>query len=266
VSGKSPYILALDAGSYLLRETVAPAGYAVTTDIPFTVNPDMSVSGTTDAVEGANITLRDNALYVKIAKVDENGSVVAGATLTLTDETTGELVEQWVSDKDVHTITRAGSTGVALVGGHTYVLHEVAAPAGYQLAEDLRFVFNGDGTIPNCPYRLVSMVDKLEVAPLPDNQAPSEEQAPTKNEVTVGDPGTGGDPAGGDGGAVNGATTVDPSAGNGTGNGTTGTGGKTILRTGDSPVMWIFLALAVICIGGAATLFVVAYLQKKKKK
>lgn len=55
-----------------------------------------------------------------------------------------------------------GNTGEVLVAGHTYIMHEESAPEGYAQAADVEFYFNGDGTIPNCGYHLVKMVDQPE--------------------------------------------------------------------------------------------------------
>lgn len=208
-------------GDYLLRETVAPAGYAMSLDITFTVGTDGSIKMTSQngSLDNGVLTVIDKQLEVKLAKVDPSGNCLPGAVLTLTDQNTGKLVHRWTSGTEPEKIVYAGNTGEVLVAGHTYVLHEETPPAGYQTAADVTFIFNGDGTIPDCGYHLVSMTDYPTPTPTPPSVTPT---PPTS---TPSIPGNGPSP-------------------------TPFTPGGPSLPTGDSPIMWIFLALAVICLGG----------------
>lgn len=66
---------------------------------------------------------------VNISKVNEKGEPVVGAKLQVIDSF-GNIVYEWVSDGSVYeTMLPAGK----------YILHEVMAPEGYQLAEDKEF-------------------------------------------------------------------------------------------------------------------------------
>lgn len=221
-SGDTPHTVTLYPASYRLHETAAPAGYGVSTDIAFTVKSDYSVqvTSTEGSAEGDTLTITNKPLAVKLAKVDEKDNPLAGAELQLTDKTTGEVVDRWTSGSAPREIAYKTQSGIVLVAGHTYELAEITAPAGYRVAEPISFVFNGDGTIPGCPYHTVTMKDQPEAMSTP-TPAPSATPGPAPT------PGPGGGNPGG------GRTTVKG------------------VQTGDSPRMWVFLALGLGCMAGS---------------
>ena len=66
---------------------------------------------------------------VVIKKVDDEGNYLPGATLQILNSD-GEVVEEWIStEEDYETFLPEGE----------YTLHEVAAPEGYEIAEDQPF-------------------------------------------------------------------------------------------------------------------------------
>lgn len=213
-SGSEPHSVRLNPGRFSLHEDLAPAGYAVSLDIPFTVREDLTVQldGDTGTLEGDTLIVTDKPLTVKFAKVDGDGNPLAGAVLTLTDKTTGEEIDRWTTTTEPHTITYQTEGGTVLVAGHTYVLHEESAPEGYLLAEDVEFVFNGDGTIPNCGYYTVTMKDQPETPPTATPPVP----------------------------------TATPPAGS------PPPDTPERVQTGDDPLMWAWLALGIVCLCGAA--------------
>ena len=130
----------LTAGeTYTLRETSAPAGYVIAENVSFTVNPDGSVT---------HVEMQDDTTKVSISKTDITGEKeLAGAALEVRDAN-DNVIDAWVSDGTAHQIN-----GV-LVAGQTYTLHEVSAPNGYVVAEDVTFTVNEDGSV-----NMVSMAD-----------------------------------------------------------------------------------------------------------
>lgn len=216
-SGETPHEVELNPGRFLLHETLAPAGYAMSLDIPFTLREDLTVQldGDTGALEGDTLVVTDAPLEVRFAKVDEHGDPLLGAVLTLTDQTTGEEIDRWTTGSEPYVITGWTENGTALIAGHTYVLHEESAPNGYQTAADITFVFNGDGTIPDHGYHTIQMEDK------PENPPPS----PTPSAPPPGNTPPGDTPPG----------DTPPER----------------VQTGDSPWMWAWLGLGVLCLFGA---------------
>lgn len=245
VSTTEPHEVKLAPGNFLLREVTAPAGYAMSTDISFTLNEkyEIKVTSQVGKVEDNVVTVIDSPLEVKLAKVDAGGNSLPGAAMTLTDKTTGKLVHSWTSGTEPEKITFAGNTGEVLVAGHTYILHEETAPAGYLKAEDLEFIFNGDGTIPGCGYHLVTMTDQPVGTPTP---SPGQTPTPTPGGPTP----TPGGPT-----ATPGTPTPPPGV-------PTPPPDRPDLATGDSPLMWVFLALAFVCLGAGV---VVLFLRRRRQ-
>lgn len=218
-SGETPHEVELNPGRFLLHETLAPAGYAVSLDIPFTLREDLTfqLDGDTGALEGDTLVVTDAPLEVKFAKVDENGDPLPGAVLTLTDLTAGTQVARWTTGAEPYVITGWTEDGAALVAGHTYVLHEESAPDGYETAADITFVFNADGSIPDHGYHTIQMEDKPKTPPpSPTPSAPPPGSTPPPADTPPGNP--------------------PPDR----------------VQTGDSPWMWAWLALGIACLCGAA--------------
>lgn len=104
----------LPVGTYTLTETKAPSGYAVSGSITFAV---------TDSREIQKVEMQGTWIKVSIVKKSsEDGSVLAGAKLTLKDQK-GDEVQSWTSGKEPQIITGL-ATG-------TYTLEEITAPSGY---------------------------------------------------------------------------------------------------------------------------------------
>lgn len=66
----TPHEMQLSPGNYLLRETYAPAGYAMTSDITFTINSDFTVAVTSKSgkLDGQTLTVIDQPLEVKLSR------------------------------------------------------------------------------------------------------------------------------------------------------------------------------------------------------
>ena len=127
----------LEAGkSYVLRETVAPAGYKYATDIEFTVKKDGTIetnAKTTTDTDGNKVYLvEDDTTKATITKVDALGNQLSGVVLEIQDKD-GKAIESWTTDGTPHVITGK------LILGETYKLIEKSAPAGYTLADPVEF-------------------------------------------------------------------------------------------------------------------------------
>ena len=134
ISGNEPHIIRglLVNEEYTLHEDLAPIGYATASDVTFTVNADGTPT---------KVTMKDEITKVDISKVDAtNEKEIEGAKLTLTDKETGEVIEQWTSEKEPHRIE-------GLEVGKIYILHEDLAPAGYEVANDVEFTIADTGEV-----------------------------------------------------------------------------------------------------------------------
>ena len=162
--GKNHVISGLSAGKYVLKEIAAPDGYVIATDITFTIDEYGNV--TVDGIEANAFTedgtplivMVDDTTKVKISKQDiATGSELPGATLHVIDKD-GNIIEEWISENEPHFIE------AKLTADETYTLREITAPQGYEIAEDIDFTVNGDGTVTE-----VVMKDKAVVVTVPTN-------------------------------------------------------------------------------------------------
>lgn len=162
--GTNHVVTNLPAGGYTLKEVAAPDGYVIATDISFTIDEYGNV--TVDDVEANAFTedgiplivMIDDTTKVKISKQDiATGSELPGATLQVIDKD-GNIIEEWVSENEPHFIE------AKLTADETYILREITAPQGYEIAEDIEFTVNADGTVTE-----VVMKDKAVVVTVPKN-------------------------------------------------------------------------------------------------
>lgn len=132
--------------SYVLVETAAPDGYTYAENITFTVNEDGTIKTDaekiTDKETGEDIYLvKDDVTRVSVKKMDITGQKeVAGARLLLKDKG-GNVIESWMSTTEARVFEQK------LIAGETYTLTEVTAPSGYEVAADITFTVNKDGTV-----------------------------------------------------------------------------------------------------------------------
>ncbi|MDO4803260.1 MAG: Cna B-type domain-containing protein [Lachnospiraceae bacterium] len=129
---------------YILRETVAPEGYTLTSDTAFTITPAGTIvtDGTTiqDADGNTVMLVEDSKTKVKVSKVDvTGGQEVEGATIQIKDKD-GKVVEEWTSGTEAHVIE-------GLKVGEEYTLVETVAPAGYLTTTETTFTINENGEV-----------------------------------------------------------------------------------------------------------------------
>lgn len=172
--GTNHIVTELPAGDYTLKEIAAPDGYVIATDIEFEVFADGTIKirnvDSTAISEDGNplIVMVDDTTKVKISKRDiTTDKELPGATLQIIDED-GNVVEEWVSADEAHLVEGK------LIAGKEYTLREIIAPDGYEIANEIKFTVNEDGSVTE-----VVMYDELT----PDLETP-----PT---VTIDTPNTG---------------------------------------------------------------------------
>jgi len=129
--------------TYTLKETVAPDGYAITTDTTVVLKEDGTIDTektTTKVSDEGVLLVEDDMTEVRISKVETGaGEELEGAHIVLKDSE-GNIVEEWDSTKEAHIVK-------GLKTGEVYTLSETVAPDGYAITTDTTFVLKEDGTI-----------------------------------------------------------------------------------------------------------------------
>ena len=145
--GKNHIVSKLGTGEYVLKEIAAPDGYIIATDIKFNVDVygNVTVENVDSTAVSDNgyplIVMVDDTTKVRISKRDiTTGEELPGATLQIIDED-GNVVEEWVSTDEAHFIEGK------LIAGKEYTLRETIAPDGYEIANEIKFTVNADGSV-----------------------------------------------------------------------------------------------------------------------
>ena len=150
-TNKAHEVTGLTTGkTYILRETVAPEGYGITSDTTFELKEDGSIdtekTTTTVSEEGVLLvedTRRIDFIINKVSATDDHELYdTILSVYEITDE--GEvLVDSWTSRwKEVHNF------GLKLSCGKSYILREDKATGGYhKIPGDILFNVTADGKI-----------------------------------------------------------------------------------------------------------------------
>lgn len=142
----------IGGATYTLKEISPADGYTVAKEITFTVPTTLH--------EPVTITMSNEPTEMLFSKVDATGKTeLPGATLQVIEKTSGIVVDEWVSGETPHRIRH-------LVEGNEYILKEISAPYGYEVAESITFVA-GDG-------KTVTMQDKQILTDIQVNKVDSE--------------------------------------------------------------------------------------------
>ena len=131
VSTNTPKYIELEPGNYTLTETIAPAGYKLSSEtIEFEVKSDGSITSVVMYNE-------PNKVGIKISKQDiTTKQELPGATLVIKD-INGNEIASWVSTSEPRYIE--------LEPGE-YMLTEISAPDGYDLSyEVVKFTVDSEG-------------------------------------------------------------------------------------------------------------------------
>ena len=145
--GTDHIVTKIPVGNYTLKEIAAPDGYIIATDIKFNVDVygNVTVENVDSTAVSDNgyplIVMVDDTTKVRISKRDiTTGEELPGATLQIIDED-GNVVEEWVSTDEAHFIEGK------LIAGKEYTLRETIAPDGYEIANEIKFTVNADGSV-----------------------------------------------------------------------------------------------------------------------
>ncbi len=154
-------ITGLPVGTYRFIETGAPEG------LIFTGEPyEFSITRAGEAAqingryarssgEVVELEIVNRQTRLEVDKLDENGNLLAGATLVLKDAL-GNAIHNENGEPEYIFTTEGVTFLLKRVAPGSYLLSEVQAPEGYQIAEDVPFVITGDELTPV----KVTMTDK----------------------------------------------------------------------------------------------------------
>lgn len=147
---------ALETGvNYVLKETSAPAGYAYSADITFRINADGTITidtGNSDAnasVSGQTLVMRDAPIAISVEKVDASNSnaPLQNAILAVIDGSNNKELERFTTNGTVHALDMSKITVPADNTKKDYILREISAPTGYEIAEDIIFAVDKSGVV-----------------------------------------------------------------------------------------------------------------------
>ena len=151
----------LAAGTYTLHEVSAPDGYIAADDVAFTIDEEGSIT-----VEGGKVSFIEVVnppTNVQILKVDEDGNPLEGATMAVY-LATSESGTEYTGDPVYSYISKASAEDVTgiLLPGTRYVLVELRAPEGYEVADPVAFTTANDDTLIQ-----VTMTDVMKTYEIP---------------------------------------------------------------------------------------------------
>lgn len=138
--------------TYILKETSAPAGYAYSADIQFEIKADGTISITNSSanasVSGQTLVMRDAPIAISVAKVDDTNAPLSNAILAVIDKTSGKELERFTTNGTAHALDMSKITVPAAENTkRDYILREISAPTGYEIAEDIIFAIDRAGTV-----------------------------------------------------------------------------------------------------------------------
>lgn len=182
---------------YIIRELVAPDGseisenpiqleFDVDADGNAEINPDTfnMGDGTASIDEDGNITWYEPDTKAMFYKKDEDGKLLAGARMTILNEdgTPVQGIDEWISSSEEGHLIKG-----VLVSGKTYILKEISAPSGYEIAEPITFTMSTKKVGPNENFvQEWTMIDKkIPQKPADNKKTPLKPSAKTGDQMTV---------------------------------------------------------------------------------
>lgn len=85
----------------------------------------------------APVNVSDDITRLNVDKLDKDThEQVTGASMAIIEKDTGTIVDEWVTDGSTHATDKKLDVNVV------YILREMAAPEGYDVAQDTEFIVN----------------------------------------------------------------------------------------------------------------------------
>ena len=137
---------------YTLTETAAPKGYSYSESVQFKITDSGAIVvqtiPTNASVSGQTLIMRDGVIDIRVLKQDETSNPLANATLAIIDKDSGAELERFTSGTTAHRLNMNKISAPATAGTKKeYILREIAAPNGYEIAADVVFAVDKDGKI-----------------------------------------------------------------------------------------------------------------------
>lgn len=177
VSGEQPetFVKLMKIGKdYRLEEIEAPSGYKLAAPVDFTVRtPEQGVGPGENLTE--QVVLKNELTSFFISKTTINGTdELPGAVLAVyetagdgsiaRDEDGNEIVAKTITGESLSWTSGKEMKKIEGLPAGTYVLREITAPDGYEVAEEITFTLMPDGTVAvggkTCEGNIVRMQDK----------------------------------------------------------------------------------------------------------
>ena len=159
---------------YRLEEIEAPSGYKLAAPVDFTVRtPEQGVGPGENLTE--QVVLKNELTSFFISKTTINGTdELPGAVLAVyetagdgsiaRDEDGNEIVAKTITGENLSWTSGKEMKKIEGLPAGTYVLREITAPDGYEVAEEITFTLMPDGTVAvggkTCEGNIVRMQDK----------------------------------------------------------------------------------------------------------
>lgn len=142
---------------YTLTETAAPNGYAYSESVQFKITDSgaIEIQSGSDAdasVSGQTLVMRDGVMNIQVLKQNNQATPqpLANATLAILEVRNGVEVEleRFTSGTTAHRLNMNKISAPAIAGAKKeYILREIAAPNGYEIAADIYFAVDRDGKV-----------------------------------------------------------------------------------------------------------------------
>lgn len=152
ISTSTPYNISRDlfkpGVTYTLTETAAPDGYAYAESIDFMIDADGNVYVGGQPVTDKTVVMVDKVLTLNLAKkVTGTDRYLKGANFGVFDVETGSRILTFTSEDGV---TKVDAGKLKTSHGEDavfYLIRELEAPVGYELAKDKYFYFDDKGAL-----------------------------------------------------------------------------------------------------------------------